>query len=95
MIDNPAAQAGTGLSPEWDRWFDEAFTDLVTHDDDLLRQEFDDLVQSSWPQQAPPISPSPGPPAQHPVGPSASERRREPGNEPRPVPLDDEPRPPP
>ncbi|GAA3246300.1 hypothetical protein GCM10010532_090650 [Dactylosporangium siamense] len=39
----------TGLSPEWDRRFDEAFTDLVSHDDDLVRTEFTGLIQRSWP----------------------------------------------
>ena len=39
----------TSLSPEWDRGFDEAFTDLVTHDDDLVRAEFTRLVEQSWP----------------------------------------------
>lgn len=39
----------TGLSPEWDRGFDEAFTDLVSRDDDLVRAEFTGLIQQSWP----------------------------------------------
>jgi len=39
----------TGLSPEWDRGFDEAFIDLVSHDDDLVRAEFTGLMQRSWP----------------------------------------------
>lgn len=42
----------TELSPEWDRGFDEAFTDLVSHDDDLVRTEFTGLIAASWP--APP-----------------------------------------
>jgi hypothetical protein len=46
------AQPNTGLSPEWDRWFDETFTDLITGDDELTRAEFDALIASSWP--APP-----------------------------------------
>ncbi len=46
----------TGLSPEWDRGFDEAFTDLVSHDDDLVRAEFTGLIQQSWP------APDDGPP---------------------------------
>ena len=39
----------TGLSPEWDRGFDEVFTELVSHDDDLVRTEFIGLTQASWP----------------------------------------------
>lgn len=39
----------TGLSPEWDRRFDEAFTDLVSRDDDLVRTEFASLTRASWP----------------------------------------------
>jgi hypothetical protein len=38
------ASPGTGLSPEWDRWFDEAFTDLISSDDELVRAEFEGLV---------------------------------------------------
>ena len=41
------ATAGTGLSPEWDRWFDEAFTDLISSDDDLVRAEFEALVHAA------------------------------------------------
>jgi len=48
MIGVVTASAATGLSPEWDRWFDEAFTDLITGDEELVRAEFDDLVASSW-----------------------------------------------
>ena len=29
---------GRSLSPEWDRWFDETFTDLVSSDEDLPRR---------------------------------------------------------
>ena len=39
----------TGLSPEWDRGFDEAFADLVSHDDDLVRAEFTSLTRAIWP----------------------------------------------
>lgn len=39
----------TGLSPEWDRGFDEAFTDLVSRDDDLVRAEFISLTRAFWP----------------------------------------------
>jgi hypothetical protein len=37
-----------GLSPEWDRWFDEAFTELITSDEDLVQAEFDALIGASW-----------------------------------------------
>ena len=39
----------TGLSPEWDRGFDEAFTDLVSHDDEFVRAEFASLTREAWP----------------------------------------------
>jgi hypothetical protein len=55
----------TALSPEWDRWFDEAFTDLISGDEDLVRAEFDALIAASW-QQPPP--PPPAPPAPGPSG---------------------------
>jgi hypothetical protein len=60
MIGIVTASASTGLSPEWDRWFDEAFTDLITGDDNLVRSEFDDLIASSWPSPSPPASPPAG-----------------------------------
>jgi hypothetical protein len=34
------AQPRTALSPEWDRWFDETFADLVSSDKELTRGEF-------------------------------------------------------
>jgi hypothetical protein len=74
MIGKPIAQASTGLSPEWDRWFDEEFTDLVTCDEDLVRQEFDALIDASW-RPAPPPSP-PAPPVSPPE-PTACGGRRE------------------
>jgi hypothetical protein len=53
------AQPNTALSPEWDRWFDETFTDLITGDTDLTRAEFDALITASWPSPpAPSGSPS-------------------------------------
>jgi hypothetical protein len=48
----------TGLSPDWDRGFDEAFTDLITNDEDLVRAEFDALISASW-RQPPPAAPGP------------------------------------
>jgi len=50
--------ASTALSPEWDRWFDEEFTDLVTADDELVRAEFDALVARLW-RTPPPVPPAP------------------------------------
>jgi hypothetical protein len=59
------ASASTAQSPEWDRWFDETFTDLVAADEDLLRAEFDDLIdacrQSPAPRPAAAGGPAPGP----------------------------------
>jgi hypothetical protein len=49
------------LSPEWDRWFDEAFTDLVTSDRDLLRAEFAAMVDAAGRQSAPPAKADAGP----------------------------------
>ncbi|MFF5225467.1 hypothetical protein [Dactylosporangium sp. NPDC000521] len=59
----------TGLSPEWDRGFDEAFTDLVSDDDDLVRAEFTSLIQATGLVQ-PPARP-PGDPCDEPHGPDA------------------------
>jgi len=68
MTDLPEAQARTGLSPEWDRGFDDAFTDLICSDDDLVRSEFDALIRASW------RPPSPSPPAVgSPAGPGPSD----------------------
>ena len=50
------AQLRTALSPEWDRWFDETFADLVSSDKELTRGEFDALITASWPPPAPPAS---------------------------------------
>jgi hypothetical protein len=58
----------TGLSPEWDRGFDEAFADLVSHDDDFVRAEFTGLIKASWPTR-----PAPGP-RQPGAGPADSRR---------------------
>jgi hypothetical protein len=40
---------------------DEVFLDLVTHDDDLVRAEFDALIAASWdaPPPPPPAVPAP------------------------------------
>jgi hypothetical protein len=43
----------TALSPEWDRWFDETFADLVSGHVDLTRREFDALITASWSPPAP------------------------------------------
>jgi len=50
--------ASTALSPEWDRWFDEEFTDLISRDEDLVRAEFDALIAGSWhvPPRTPPAA---------------------------------------
>jgi hypothetical protein len=64
MISKPIAKAGTALSPEWDRGFDEAFTELITSDPDLVRDEFDALIGASFDE--PPTPPAP------PVPPAAS-----------------------
>jgi len=47
------------LNPEWDHWFDEAFTDLVTGDDDLVQAEFAEMMEATWRPfpAAPPASP--------------------------------------
>lgn len=63
MID-ATVQNRTALSPEWDRWFDEQFTDLISTDEELLRAEFDDLMASSWPRPpSHPTTPGPRPPS--------------------------------
>ena len=61
MTSNPVAQAGTALSPEWDRGFDEAFTELICGDPDLLRAEFDALIGASF--KEPPTPPAPPAPS--------------------------------
>jgi hypothetical protein len=61
MRHDPTAQAGTALSPEWDRGFDEAFADLVSGDPDLVRAEFDALIGAVW--QEPPTPPAPPAPS--------------------------------
>jgi hypothetical protein len=65
------AQAGTALSPEWDRGFDEAFTDLVAADPDWVREEFDALIGANFNEPPEPPSP-PAPPAGQPASPPSS-----------------------
>jgi hypothetical protein len=62
------AYARTALSPEWDRGFDEAFTDLVTGDPDLVRDEFDALIGANFNEPPEPPAP-PAPPAGQPEPP--------------------------
>ncbi|WP_285551722.1 hypothetical protein [Actinoplanes regularis] len=61
MTSNPVAQAGTALSPEWDRGFDEAFTELISGDPDLVRAEFDAIIGANF--NEPPTSPAPPAPS--------------------------------
>jgi len=88
MTSNPLAQAGTALSPEWDRGFDEAFAELICGDPDLLRAEFDALIGASFDEPPPPPAPpapsaarpapahpQPGPPPT----PAAADHGRQPG----------------
>jgi len=44
---------GTGLSPEWDRRFDAAFTDLISSDVDLVRSEFNALIRGMERKEVP------------------------------------------
>ena len=66
MTSNPVAQAGTALSPEWDRGFDEAFADLVGSDPDWVRAEFDALIEACWDEPPVPRDRPPRPPPCHP-----------------------------
>lgn len=71
----------TGLSPEWDRRYDAAFAELISHDDDLVRAEFARLARSAWPgphRTAPTAPPSAGSPAVTPPTPSSPARPRSP-----------------
>jgi len=69
VLTGPTLQAGTALSPEWDRWFDEAFTDLVCSDDDLVRAEFDALINGEWHPPVPSAPPVPSVPNRDDEGP--------------------------
>ncbi|HEY7273438.1 MAG TPA: hypothetical protein VH502_11950, partial [Actinoplanes sp.] len=75
----------TGLSPEWDRWFDEAFTDLITRDEELIQQEFDALIRASWRETSPPPPAPPAPstavPSEIPSTEGRSEHREMPGTD--------------
>jgi hypothetical protein len=95
MIGNPMAQAGTALSPEWDRGFDAAFTELVSGDRDLVRAEFDAIIGANFdeppeppappaPSAAQPAAPHPGPdPAAANPGRATTHRPGPGGNNPR------------
>ena len=96
MTSNPVAQAGTALSPEWDRGFDEAFSELICGDPDLVRAEFDALIGANFdepPTPTPPAPPAARPAPSHPqTGPSPTPAagdhgcRPDAGNNPRPPP---------
>jgi hypothetical protein len=73
MTSNPTAQAGTALSPEWDRGFDEAFAELISGDPELVRAEFDAIIDAGFDEPPGPPTP-PAPPAARPAPP-----RPEPG----------------
>jgi hypothetical protein len=83
MTSSPLAQAGTALSPEWDRGFDEAFTELICGDPDLVRAEFDALIGAGFDETPPPPA-SPAPSAARPT-PS----HRESGTSPTPAATED------
>ena len=68
MTSTFAARAGTALSPEWDHGFDEAFTELVTSDPELVRDEFDALVGANFADPPDPPAP-PAPPTGQPEPP--------------------------
>jgi len=68
MTNTYGAQARTALSPEWDHGFDEAFTDLVTADPDLVREEFDALIGANFTEPPEPATP-PAPPTGRPQPP--------------------------
>jgi hypothetical protein len=96
MTSLPTAHSTTGLSPEWDRWFDEAFTDLITQDEELVRQEFDALIGGSWrhPSPPPPSAP-PAPSTAIPADTESTERRSEQRDMPHTDTPSGQPRPPP
>ncbi len=71
MTSTFAPQARTALSPEWDRGFDEAFTELVTSDPDWVRDEFDALIGANRDEPPGPPAP-PAPPTSQPEPPPSS-----------------------
>jgi len=88
MTSDVVAQAGTALSPEWDRGFDEAFAELISGDPELVRAEFDALIGASFDEPPPPPAlPAPSaaqPTPSHPQpdtspAPAADEGGRPPG----------------
>lgn len=74
MSNTFAVQARTALSPEWDHGFDEAFTDLVSSDPDLVQAEFDAIIEACWekPPAPPPPPTRPAPSAAQPAPPAPS-----------------------
>jgi len=53
MLRVVTGMAGTALSPEWDRGFDEVFTELVTGDAELTRDEFDAIIGANFDRPLP------------------------------------------
>ncbi|MEU7901689.1 hypothetical protein [Actinoplanes sp. NPDC049118] len=68
MSISPTAQAGTALSPEWDRGVDEAFAEIVSGDRDLVRAEFEAIVGAAFDEPPEPPAP-PAPSAVQPAPP--------------------------
>ena len=89
MTSDIKAQAGTALSPEWDRGFDEAFTELITGDPELVRQEFDALIGATWTDPPEPPAP-PAPPTGDPAASGSPIDRpgTTPAEPPDPIPAD-------
>lgn len=84
MTSNSTARAGTALSPEWDHGFDEAFTELINGDPDLVHAEFDALIGASFNEPpTPPAPPAAQPAPSHPQpGPSPTTPARAAGRQP-------------
>ena len=38
-----------GRSPEWDRRPDDAYEELASHDEDMVRAEFERMTRTAWP----------------------------------------------
>ncbi|MGI5215689.1 hypothetical protein [Plantactinospora sp. CA-290183] len=67
--------SGVGRGSSAIRSVHEAFVELVQHDDDLMRAEFDALIDACWhtPPPPPPARPQPAPrPPLWPVEPAAT-----------------------